>query len=358
MLSKNIKLGGCLIGWAIKKKDGSFYRHDFNTPIHNTITKSGVNNLFEFNGPGSSVSGSAENQYGTNWLVTWNGSSNARYGIINSAALGDGTGATTVDDTDLKHRVSDYTTTKQPGSGWCGYGYNINNGYVWSRVSHIHAISQDFTVKEIGWYNRIYPNGEYTLSARVQLDEPVNVETGDTFYSIYQITFSLCSVAEKVILPHFGTAWHVVNGRAYDDAKRLIPMISTGGYGLSPETRNGYGAHAPIYSSCCQFNYWGSNYPSDILSPNGTIYSPNSSIFTVTTKTLQPYVQDSFYRDMDVLIAAPGTPVYVLYLMRDVYRLGDFDENNTFVPNPWDGMKALKVTIRQRISTDLLQPTA
>ena len=356
MFGKNLKIGGCLIGWALKRKDGRYFEKRFEQPIHNTITKSGINNLFEFNGSEGTPSSSAD-LYGANWLVA-SSSTNNRYGIINFSALGDGTGNTSVDNVDLKHRVTDYTATKKSGDGFCGYGYSVDAGYVWSRVSHAHTISQDFTIKEVGWYNRIYPAGAYTMSSRVQLDSPVQVESGDTFYTIYQITFNFVKDAERVVLPYFGTAWHVVNGRAYDEYRRLVPMINSSGYGMETETRPQYAAHAPIYANGTQFGYWGSNYPSNILTPNGSIYSPNPNWFTVNSKNLKPYVQDSFYRDIEVTVAPPGVPVYVLYLMRDVFRLGDFDENNNFVPNPWDGTKALKFTIRQRISTDLIAPTA
>lgn len=356
MFEKNLKIGGCLIGWALKKKDGRYFEKRFERPIHNTMTKSCINNLFEFNGSGGTPS-VGNDKYGTNWLVAGSGSNN-RYGIINFSALGDGTGDTSVDDVDLKHRVTDYTATKKPGNGFCGYGYNVNDGYVWSRVSHEHTISQDFTIKEVGWFNRIYPAGAYTMSSRVQLDSPVPVESGDTFYTIYQITFNFVKNAEHVTLPYFGSAWHVVNGTVYDQSKRLIPMIHTTGYGIEAESRTGYSAHAPIYTDLLQFGYWGSNYPSNILTPSVPVHSPYATLFTVSSKNLKPYVQDSFYRDIEITIAPPGVPVYVLYLMRDVFRLGDFDENNNFVPNPWDGMKALKFTIRQRISTDLLTPSA
>lgn len=181
---------------------------------------------------------------------------------------------------------------------------------------------------------------------------------GDTFYTIYQLTFNFVKDAERVVLPYFGSAWHVVNGSVYNQDKRLIPMISTAGYGIEAETRSQYAAHAPIYATNTQFGYWGSSYPSNILTPNGSVYSPNPSWFTINSNNLKPYVQDSFYRDIELVIAPPGVPVYVLYLMRDVFRLGDFDENNNFIPNPWDGTKALKFTIRQRISTDLLTPVA
>lgn len=360
MFEKNLKIGGCLIGWALKKKDGRYFKKRFERPIHNTITKSCINNLFEFNGSGGTPSVSND-LYGANWLVAGSGSNN-RYGVINFSALGDGTGDTSVDDVDLKHRVTDYTATKKGGDGFfCGYGYSVNDGYVWSRIAHEHTISNDFTIKEVGWFNRIYPAGAYTMSSRVQLDSPVPVESGDTFYTIYQITFNFVKDAEHVVLPYFGSAWHVVNGSAYDQNKRLIPMISTYGYGIETENRAqyaAYAAHAPIYVNNTQFGYWGSSYPSNILSPGGLVYNPNPSYFTLNSKTLKPYVQDSFYRDLEVLIAPPNTPVYVLYLMRDVFRLGDFDENNNFVPNPWDGTKALKFTLRQRISTDLITPTA
>lgn len=356
MFTRELKVGGCLIGWALKKKDGRYFEKRFKNPIHNTITKSCINNMFEYNGAGS---GSTNNYVGYSFLVTYNGT-NYRYGILNSCALGDGTGTTSVDDVSLKHQVGGYTTTKQSGSGWCGYGYSITDGFTWSRVSHKHTITENFTIKEIGWFFQVYPNGSYSLSARVQLDDFVPVETGDTFYSIYQIKFNYNHEAEKVNLPTFGTAWHIVNGRNYSGVDgTVVPVISEYGYGASVTTREGYKLLCPIFvpSNNFDFKFWGSSYPAQILQPNGQIQgTPYATSFTVTSKTDLPYTLDSFYRDTELLIAAPNTPVYAIHIMRNVYLLGDYDENNNFVNTPWNGQSAIKIKIRQRISTDLLTP--
>lgn len=356
MFGYNLKVGGYLMGWALKKKDGRYIENRFKKPIHNTITKSCINNLFKFNANDSVPPNISNDYYGSNWLVTASGT-NHRYGILNYCALGSGTGETSVDDIDLKNRVTSYTDVKQAGTNWCGSGKDVNNGISWSRISHVHTITENFTIKEIGLYFRTYGTDNYTLSARVQLDEPVSVENGDTFYSIYQIEFNYVHENEKLTLPYFGVSWHNVN--AYTSVcDSILPSINASGFGIpSYSGNNNLNNFAPLYApdlNGIKFNYYTSN-SADILNKSTNVFG---SSFTITSKTILPYTDDYFYRDVELLIPAPNVTIYGLFIARDAYRFGDYDENNNFVPNPWNGQRAIKIKIRQRISTDLLAPAA
>lgn len=109
------KLGGALIGYGIKKRNGEEKKVIFDKPIHNTITKSCLNNLLTFDGTNATPTTNLTGNYLS--LFVKSAQASERYGVFNSSALGDGTGETSVNDTELKHRVTDVTSTKKTGSG-------------------------------------------------------------------------------------------------------------------------------------------------------------------------------------------------------------------------------------------------
>ena len=180
------KLGGSLIGYAIKH-NGTFRKVLFDKPIHNTITKSCLQNLLQWNGSDALCTTDITGNYLS--LFAKSSETSNRYGTFNFSALGNDNTPTTVDDVMLYNQIGSYTSTKMSGDGWCGSTIDGNSAIIRTRISHIHTITDTFTVREIGWFNRIYPDGSYSLSARVVLDKPVNVEPGDEFYSIYQEGF-------------------------------------------------------------------------------------------------------------------------------------------------------------------------
>ena len=359
MITDGYKLGGHLVKWALKKKDGRCIEHSCD--IHNTITKSCLNNMFEFNGPGSSVGGSEADYLAVNFWVSSQSLNSSRYGVFNFSALGDGVGITDVNDINLKHKIGDYTSTKKTGRGWCGSTAIIADNIQKLRIGHTHNITDNFTIKEIGWFNRIYPNGEYSLSARVQLDEFVDVEIGDVFYTVYELVVQL-AMPHEVTLPYLGKAIATgrVNGRIEGSN---FPIINTNGYGYSlyGSPYSDMQAFFPAYtlgSTTSQFY----NMVKYTSSDTDAASNPASQIyFTECSKSnivLEPYTLNTFFRDFNFEIPALYTTVYSFLFNNTVYRLGEYDENDNFVPNPYDGMKALKITIRQRIGTDLLTPSA
>lgn len=381
----NAKLGGCLIGYGLKKKDGTFKKVMFDKPIHNTITKHCLNNLLTFDGTNALPTGN----YVGNYLSIFVKSSQTsdRYGVINSCCLGDGTGETSVNDTDLKHRVSAQTTTKKTGWGWCGSTIDQNNACVKMRISHTHAISQDFTVKEVGWYNAINDSGtlNYTLSARVQLDEFIDVENGDEFYSIYELTVTWQGIEKFNDLAGFGGGYEV-NGINCSDwdighltfTRMGLPLIGSDGLPYSGATHGGGSGNGyprpkvfPVwsinqaigpgdfrYQYVCKLNTdWDKTKAFDSGSKNGNIVTDGSKI---TNIAISDYIQDSFRRDFSFVVAADffGSDTYGILVNGTLYRFGTFDENDNFTPTPVTINGALRLTVRQSWSTDLLTPAA
>ena len=179
----NAKLGGCLIGYGLKKKNGEFTKVIFDKPIHNTITKHCLNNLLMFNGDNTLPSNNNGHNVANNESIfVKSANTSERYGVFDHCGLGNGTGTTDVNDTELKNLIGEITRTKKSGSGWCGTTIDSASANIKLRISHTHNITNNFTITEIGWFNRIYPSGEFTLSSRVQLDIPITVENGDTFF--------------------------------------------------------------------------------------------------------------------------------------------------------------------------------
>ena len=365
MIYENTKLGGALVKWVLKKKDGRTYEHNCN--IHNTITKSCINNLLEFNGPGSVVSNNANDYLGYNlWWNVGRSGTNTRYGVFNFGALGNGTGETYVDDTALKNKVGDYTSTK-----WAGQystSRNTTDNTFTYRMSHVHTITESFTIKEIGWFDRIYPDGIYSLSARVQLDEFIDVETGDTFYTTYELVLKF-PTSHEVNIPVLGKAISLQKNAINNGISGNPPCFSNipvntystpgpnGGqscpiimpaycFGTTPNNINAY-----------LFNYMTADNPNVEVISQLPSWAASSSIKPFEMN-LHSYTQDSFYRDFDLSFSAVNATIYSCVVNGCILRLGEYDENNNFVPNPYYMDKALKFTIRQSYSTDLLSPTA
>lgn len=377
----NAKLGGYLVGYGLKKRNGEEKRVIFDKPIHNTITKHCLNNLLTFDGTNAQPGTNFKSNYES--LFVKSNSSSERYGVFNSCCLGDGTGETSVNDTDLKHRVSEQTTTKKTGSGWCGTTVIYSDATIKLRVSHIHNINSNFTVKEIGWYNAILGGGilNYTLSSRVQLDNFVDVESGDEFYSIYEITVQFQDIERYNDFFGYGPGYSVNagisdyqnNASFWQKSCIEIPYIDESGYGIL--VQNGqYSRGIPSCRAPWVFPYSIGTFISEIYTMYEVLHSDwnkskpflqgsfvwqhvvnyNSIIFNVKN-----YNNDSFYRDMEITIPENklGSGIYGIIINGTFYRFGTFDEQDNFTPTPITINSALKITVRQSWSTDLLTPT-
>ena len=138
------KLGGSLIGYAIKH-NGTFRKVLFDKPIHNTITKSCLQNLLQWNGSDALCTTDITGNYLS--LFAKSSETSNRYGTFNFSALGNDNTPTTVDDVMLYNQIGSYTSTKMSGDGWCGSTIDGNSAIIRTRISHIHTITDTFTVR-------------------------------------------------------------------------------------------------------------------------------------------------------------------------------------------------------------------
>lgn len=355
----NAKLGGCLLGYGLKKKYGTFKKVMFERPIHNTITKHCLNNLLTLDGTNAIPTSNKMGNH-RSWFFKSNDTSN-RYGVFNYCGLGNGTGETSVNDTALKNGVGAITSTKKTGSGWCNTIYDSANALVKLRVSHLHSITENFTINEIGWFNRGYPSGAFTLSSRVQLDVPVDVENGDTFFTIYEITVSFQGVDKINDFFGYGSAL-ATNDFCINGQYVSFPGININGV---PFTRNDTSYPTEIsglrcaitapyitdYTQVCvKKSDWNKLKPFYNGDPGSTGFSFDGT---------EDYVMDSFRRDRNIILSnnVLGNGVYAIAACGCLIRFGTFDENDNFNAVPVDINEALKIKIRQSWSTDLLSPT-
>lgn len=369
----NRKLGGELIGYAIEKKNGEFMKVIFDKPIHNTITKSCLNNLLTFNGdsnlPAGDYTGNAQS------LFIKSTNTSGRYGVFNFSALGNGTGATSVDDTALKNRITDYTSTFKTGTNWCGTNIEAANATIKYRISHTHTINTDFEIKEIGWFNRIYPDGVYTLSSRVVLDTPISVESGDTFYSIYELSVQFQDIERFYDFGGSGINGYLVNGLLYESSVlNGIITISSDATSAWTSYDRAFSILKPIFlfDKIFSVNYGSTLKVSFALNKGDWnkgkdfIYYPSgySRVYNdnyITDITIKPYTTNSFYRDADFSVLADmfiNQSIYGIFINGTYYRFGDFDADDNFTPQQVSFNNGFKMTFRQSWSTDLLTPSA
>lgn len=367
------KLGGYLIGYGLKKKNGDFKQVIFDTPIHNTITKHCLNNLLMFNGTNAVPTGNYTGNY-MSIFVKYNGTCD-RYGVFDHCGLGSRTGNTDINDTGLKNLVGEITRTKKTGNGWCGTIIDSPNACVKLRISHTHNITNDFAISEIGWFNRIYPSGEFTLSSRVQLDTPVTVESGDTFFSIYEIVIAWQGIERFSDLAGLGSGYKV-NGINVGDSRIGLPLIDTNGNPYSGATHSGgsgysyprpkifmpWSINQPIGPGDFRYQYickLGADY-NKLLSFSGSTPSSPTDGSKISNIVIHDYIQDTYYRDFE-FVCSPDffdANTYGIFANGTLYRFGTFDENDNFTPTPITINSALKIKVRQSWSTDLLQPSA
>lgn len=366
-------LGGYLIGYEIEKRNGSHTRVIFEQPIHNTITAACLDNLLMFNGDNAIPSGNEAGNY-LSMFVKSSQASN-RYGVINYCGLGSGTGTTNVNDTALKNLVGNITDTKKTGNGWCGTSISSANATLSLRVSHTHTITEDFTITEIGWFNRIYPSGEFTLSARVQLDNPVPVEAGDTFYTIYELTIGFQDVERFSDFAGLGAGYKVNCCNYTNQSDGLIYSLLPGlNYSCVPASAGVSGGNPdflrpwmrPIYMLSHSIGYMGGQMVHylgrDLNKSKAFISQTNvSSLFpSINRGTVEVanYVPGSFKRDASFISEFNNITTYGLVFNGTLYRFGDYDEQDVFTPRQVTLNGSYKFTIRQSWSTELLQPSA
>lgn len=357
----SVKLGGCLIGYGIKR-NGIERKVLFEKPIHNTMTAACLKNLLTFNGSNDLPTGN----YVGNWLSQYTESSLAhdRYGVFNFCALGDGTGDTNFNDIELKHRITDYTSVKKTGSGWYGSTEDRTNAKISYRFSHTHTINSNITVREIGLYNRIYPTGEYTLSSRVLLENPIELQANDEFYSIYELTVSFPGIERfynfggiaglngysvNSCFVDWGTWYGIIK---YDNANSAYPYndgYTQRGSIIKPIFlfNQGLGNEWHTYSCFATSSNWDKQ-----IAPIYFGDTPSRIIFDsyIINLQIKDYTAGNNYRDatFDVAPAAfLGKNITGIIIGNTYYRFGDFDSSDNFTPRSVQISNGFRFTYRQ-----------
>ena len=378
----NGKLGGKLLGFDIERDGIKIQTVRFDNPIKNTVVKKCLDNLLMFNGTNSVPTA---NYVEAAASLFFNYSSNAgRWGVFNYSALGDGTGNTDVNDTDLKNRITGFTSTRVSGSGYCGTYYDTTNDIIKERIAHSHTIETDFNIREIGYFNRYWGTDIYELSSRIALDAPVPVQTGDVFTSIYEIDIYL--QGEELITDFFGMGAvrkrnaikRAANGYGID-GQCSLPTINSSGTVQYPSNKGGAApVFVPVYSqrnllnnyfvdavvymvpNVSKVNQFTGHIPSFYCSDGDWYYSNGN----VAQRLVKDYTPGNFYRDATYKLspdwASGSNSIYGLIVNGSVYAFGTLDSSNVFTNAPISKstLEEWTITTRQSWSTDLLQPSA
>lgn len=378
----NIKLGGELVGYGIKRRDGHVDETWLEKPIHNTITKYMLNALLQYNG--DNATSNKEQDYRTVWARCYSTSSfGVRTGAINYAAYGDGTGETSTNDHELKNIISEYTSTHiTTNRSYTGFICLNNTEPVdpvlkFRTAYQFAAASEAQTIKEFGVFHKIEPNGVINMTARVVLDSPISLEAGESIFFVYEVTMSFTR-RKYIYLSNINKYVEKVfycrgeNNNRQDFGRYCGFPVSTSdnsiylNYGRSKWPV--FLTYSSNFNSGSCYGLAGVSW----LTNNNSAYTgfwtgtsgptgDNYGSYILPTLTVKDYVQDSFRRDYELLINdlwADDTDINCFTINGDLYRFGDM-VGDIFTPSPWHkpSGKYLKITIRQSYSTDLLTPT-
>lgn len=379
------KLAGYLVCYGVNKKCGKKEEYRLETPIHNTITKSMLNNLLMLNGT-NDVSNNIIDAYS---LFVKYSTPNIRTGVINYGAYGSGSGATDVNDTALKNKVSEYSDTRISGAYYNGnYADSANKVFkIRCSYSFLPAV-QTCKIREVGTFHRVEPDGVYSLTARIPLENPIDIDTGDSFYFVYElhISFSQEEIIEipsinKYLRKNFYLAF---GNDSWDSNQNAFPSVTTSGVAFIPDR---YSLDGFYYSNClikfpAYSNWYNGGYAGAIANGMIVVYpdlsntggrggSFSSSCFIDSTSyqqsvhatmTIQDYTTNSFKRKHTITLDpqwCPDMDIYAFYSNGECYQFGDMN-NGVFTPSPWHKPNdtTLNVVFSQSWSTDLLTPNS
>ena len=194
-------LHGLVVGLGKIRKDGSKEFHWLDKPIHNRIVQGGIDYLLTYNGSNSNYYNMSNNN-GPNcvynpWRRMLNGgeSSTCPYnGALQYMAIGTGSTATKFIDTALVAQVGGYSETP-------AYSTVPYNGFMVetrdTKTLHLRitlqsvAVENVTTVREVGWFGKIYGQSVYPMFSRVVLPTPVELAAGEILIVCYQLNVTL-----------------------------------------------------------------------------------------------------------------------------------------------------------------------
>jgi len=389
MIKDSMKLAGYLVAYGIKHKDGTTETHELEVPIHNTITKHMLNSLLEFNGPNEQTQISPDTRSYLLWTLPYSQTSVGNYhrsGSINYGAFGSGTGATSVADTDLKNRTSNIVMTRPAATDLDPYtSYICTSDTIKMRQSYLfQTVSENTTVNEVGTFHRIEPNGEFKMTARVQLDTPITLVAGDAFFFTYEIWVKFNVGPTLIEVPGIGTVRKTNTVKSSSVGRqsfgRFASFPTACKYSEEIMASTGH-TKLPAYTTFTEGQYNGQaglNHviaiTSDTITNNGLVFGNNLPSITTyynyddgvnITPKIKPYTEDSFYRDYELEFSTLWMPsgaidqIWGLLINGDFYEFGSV-VNDEFVKAPWTrpANSIIKITMRQSWSTDLLTPSA
>lgn len=194
-------LHGLVVGLGVQHKDGSKDFKWLDKPIHNRIVQSGIDYLLTFNGSNSNyydmVNYNGPNCIYNPWRRMLNGgeSSTCSYnGALQYMAIGtDGT-ATEFTNTALGSQVGGYSETPAystvPYNGFMVETRNTKTLHLRITLQSV-AVENATTVREVGWFGKIYGQSVYPMFSRVVLPAPVELAAGEMLIVCYQLNVTL-----------------------------------------------------------------------------------------------------------------------------------------------------------------------
>lgn len=375
MVNDSMKLGGYLVGYGISHNNKKKFEKWLDKPKHNTITKYMLNGLLQYNGDNTCYSLINNGNYVNAAFIRCSSSNITRTGVINYGAYGTGTGTTKVSDTDLKNRVSDFSTNRVCYKDVSNTYYNgtycdtTTRTHKYRIATNFGQVSQSVTVTEVGLFHRIEPDGSYYMTARVELDEPITLEEGDSFYFIYEIHIKF-SDESFIKIPSINMYARKINNIYSTDKNYWSLNNNSSGYNRISYSNNNiygygsdssYGGKRPVYAIPSSIAIYTSSQQF-----NGNFNASSSSVtsynYNTFSYTIEDYVVDSFQRDYNIELYphfAPNKDIYALVVNGEAYQFGDYNEQTgVFTPRPWhkNDNVSVKMKFRQSWSTDLLTP--
>jgi hypothetical protein len=201
---ESTRLGGSLIGIGIKHKDGSEDFRWLDKPIHNRIVSGGLDYLltsrnsttggYSFGITNSSNAGSPRPAFiGCGYTANSGDDKRCQFGACQFFQVGTGGKATEFNDTSLEVPFDTPKNSYRNETPFSGVRYISHNKHA-VRIAHRQLISQDITIRELGWFGGIgptdYPSFVATqniLFSRVVLDQPISLLAGEYFQAVYEI---------------------------------------------------------------------------------------------------------------------------------------------------------------------------
>lgn len=205
----DINLAGYITGYGIVHKDGTVTEHTYDTPIHNKIVKSGINQMLRYNGSNTggyylNQTWGYRNEYNIEQYAVFRENTGNHYGCLHFCQLGTNNEPTNFFDEELREPFSIKSTSIKANSP---YTYtNIDNAYqytIWITYT-FDAFTEDKEIGEIGYFGRYQLDAndsstiEYPMFSRIALPEKISVKVGEEFYCTYKLVIKVDSEAHDI----------------------------------------------------------------------------------------------------------------------------------------------------------------